>query len=372
MKIPVLLMARELDLGGSERQMTEIALGLDRNRFDPHVGAFRPQGLRADDLRAAGVPVMHLPVYSFRSAAALRGVWQLASYIRRHKIRLVHTFDAPTTVYAAAVTHYLTSAVSVSSQRGHRGLTPEMRRLLRWTDRLVDGVVVNCEYLNSHLVRDEGVPAKRVHVCYNGVDFRKFRPGPRLRGPLLRDDALVIGTVCAMRPEKGLTTLVDAFARIRTIRPRMKLAFVGSGAMLDELQQHAKQAGIFADCVWQGATSEVPQWLRTFDIFVLPSVEEAFSNSLIEAMACGRAVVASNVGGNIELIRHGENGLLFQSRNVEALSEALRCLIDDGHFRQQLATSAERYVRARFSRETSANRMSQIYDELLATCVHSR
>src|SRR5580700_6208209 len=125
MRHPVLLMARELHQGGSERQMAETALGLDRNRFEPHVGSFRPQGIRGDQLRAAGVPIIHLPVYSFRSPAAVSGLWQLARYIRRHKIRLVHTFDAPLTVYATPAVRYLTPAKMLSSQRGHRNLTPE-------------------------------------------------------------------------------------------------------------------------------------------------------------------------------------------------------------------------------------------------------
>src|ERR1700733_207740 len=100
MKYPVLLMARELEAGGSERQLSEIAQGLDRSRFEPYVGAFRPNGLRGEQLRAAGVPVVHFPVYSFRSTGALTGALQLARFIRRQGIRLVHAFDNPLAVYA--------------------------------------------------------------------------------------------------------------------------------------------------------------------------------------------------------------------------------------------------------------------------------
>src|SRR5258708_14476680 len=116
MKIPVLLMARELNLGGSERQMTEIALSLDRARFEPHVGTFRPIGLRGDQLRAASVPVVHFPVHSFRSIAALAGVWQLGRYIRRHNARLVHRLDAPLPIYPIPVQKCFTHATRVSRQ----------------------------------------------------------------------------------------------------------------------------------------------------------------------------------------------------------------------------------------------------------------
>jgi glycosyltransferase involved in cell wall biosynthesis len=375
MKVPVLLMAREIEAGGSERQLVETALGLDRSRFEPYVGVFRPSSTRAGQLRAAGVPLVHFPVYSFRSPMALVGAWRLARFIRAHQIRLVHAFDAPLAVYATPVTRYLTSAVMLSSQRGHRELTPEYRKLLRWTDRRVDGIVVNCEYMRRHLTEEEGVPERLVRVCYNGIDLERFHSAPMRhpeavpRGDLppegITDDAFVVGSVCMLRPEKGLTTLIDAFARVRHLRKRMKLVLVGSGSEFESLQAHARQAGIFDDCVWQPATPEVAGWLHRFDIFVLPSLTEALSNSLMEAMACGRPVIASDVGGNPELIESGTRGLLFESRNVSALAGALTALLCDEQLRLRLGVAAESFIRQRFSREASAARMGEVYESFL-------
>ena len=364
-------MARELHhMGGSERQLTEIALGLDPARFEPHVGTFRPRGLRGDQLLAAGIPVVQFPVYSFRSWAALAGVWQLRNYIHRHGIRIVHTFDAPLTTYAMPVTRYLTRAAAVSSQRGHRGLTPEYRRLLRWTDHMVRGIVVNCQYLKDHLVSDEGVPDRLIHVCYNGIDLAQFRRGTSPRPAVLPPDSFVIGVICALRPEKGLNTLVEAFAMVRSLKPCMKLVVAGSGPVLPALQRQAEAAGISADCIWEPATSEVARWLSAFDIFVLPSLNEAFSNSLMEAMACGCAVAASSAGGNPELVSHGERGLLFEPGNAVALADALRQLIEDDAFRRKMASAGESFLREGFSRTASATRMGEIYEELLRDPIH--
>jgi L-malate glycosyltransferase len=365
MKYPVLLMARELEAGGSERQLTEIALGLDRSRFEPYVGTFRPKGLRGDDLRAAGVPVVHLPVYSFRSRAALAGAWQLARLIRSRGIRLVHTFDAPLTVYATPVVRYFTKAVMLSSQRGRRELTPEYHKLLRWTDARVDGIIVNCQYLKRQLMEDERVPEPLIRVCYNGIDLEQFHPGPAERPRSLPTDAFVIGTVCVLRPEKGLAMLIEAFARVRKLRPEMKLVIVGSGPELASLQERARQAGVFDDCLWQGSTPGVAGWLRNFDIFVLPSLSEALSNSIMEAMACRCAVVASDVGGNPELIEHGVRGLLFESGNAAALAESLAKLIEDESLRRSLAAAGERFIREGFPRQASAARMAEIYESFL-------
>src|ERR1700689_3402658 len=119
---PVLLLARELDLGGSERQMTEIAKTLNRSRFEPHVGCFRPHGIRRAELAAASVPIVHFPLDAFASFAALDEAWKLRRYIHRHKIRLVHAFDYPLTLFAVPVARFLTAAVALSSQRSHRSL----------------------------------------------------------------------------------------------------------------------------------------------------------------------------------------------------------------------------------------------------------
>lgn len=358
-------MARELEAGGSERQMTEIALGLDRSRFEPYVGTFRPKGLRGDQLRAAGVPVVHLPVYSFRSRAALAGAWQLARFIRSRGIRLVHTFDAPLTVYATPVVRYFTRAVMLSSQRGRREVTPEYRKLLRWTDTRVDGIVVNCQYLKRHLIEDEQVPDRLIRVCYNGIDLEQFHPAPAERPESLPPDAFVIGTVCVLRPEKGLVTLIESFARVRKLRPLMKLVMVGSGPELAPLQDRAGQLGVLEDCVWQPSTPGVADWLRNFDIFVLPSFSEALSNSIMEAMACECAVIASDVGGNPELIEHGVRGLLFESRKAAALAESLTKLIEDEALRRSLAGAGERFIREGFPRQASATRMGEIYESFL-------
>ena len=158
---PVLLLARELDLGGSERQMTEIAKTLDRSRFIPHVGCFRPQGIRNAELAARGVPIVHFPVDSFASFGAISQAWRLADYIRQQGIRLVHTFDYPTTLFAVPVARLGTRAVVVSSQRSHRSLIP--RKYLRWirmTDRMSDAIVVNCEFVGRHLRKTKAFRAR--------------------------------------------------------------------------------------------------------------------------------------------------------------------------------------------------------------------
>jgi glycosyltransferase involved in cell wall biosynthesis len=345
----------------------EIARGLGAAGFAPHVASLRPGGLREQDLTAAGIPVASLGVSSLASAAATAGAFRLAAYIRRHEIRLVHTFDWPTTVYAVPAVRALSrGAMVLSSQRAHRELTPRAwRHALRLTDGMVDGIVVNCLFVRRHLMEDERVPADLLHVCYNGIDLQAFCPGPAERPAGLAGASAVIGTACALRPEKSLATLIEAFARIRPEHPGVKLLIVGDGPCLPDLQAQARGSGVAADCMFEPGTSQVPRWLRTMDIFVLPSRTEALSNSIMEAMACRCCVVASRVGGSPELITEDRTGVLFPCGDAASLARRLDWLLKNPPYRQQLAARGEQFLRQHFSLQLAVQRMGEIYSSLL-------
>jgi len=145
----------------------------------------------------------------------------------------------------------------------------------------------------------------------------------------------------------------------------MKLAIVGDGPVLQSLQAESETLGIRQDCVFALSTNQVAEWLRAMDIFVLPSLSEALSNALMEAMACGCPVVASNVGGNPELVWDGERGLLFESGDADALASALQNLIEDDARRKRLGQAGAKFLRERFSIQASAHRMGEIYEKLI-------
>ncbi len=361
---PVLLMIRELGLGGTERQLAAVASALDREKFEPHVGCFRDQGLRRKELEAARVPIVRFPLESFKRP--LCGAVAMTRYLRTHRIKLVHAFDAPAVIFGIPVAEIGGQVITVSSQRSHRALTPRWQHhVLRFTDRMADTVVVNCEYVARHLIEDERVPAGQIQLCYNGLDIGMFHPSERERPAELSGASLTIGIVTALRPEKDLGTLLEAFTQVRSARAGMKLALVGDGASKAGLQAQARVLGIEQDCVFAGATRDVTTWLSAIDIFVLPSVSEALSNSLMEAMACGCCVVASRIGGNPELVEHEVSGLLFEARDTVGLVAALRLLIGNEAMRQKLAQAGARVIREKFTLSASARRMEAIYSTLL-------
>lgn len=359
-------MSQKLAQGGSERQLTEVAMGLDRKLFEPHVAVLRPGGIRLDELRAAGVPTVCFPLQSFTSPSALSAAWGLNRYLRGHRIGLAHSFDVPANVFMVPVARASGVPVVLSSQRAFRSLTPKQHRpLVRFSDRLVDGIVVNCRAVERHLVGDEGVPAAMIRLCRNGINTEVFQRCAAERPRWPAGASLVVGIVCALRPEKDLPTLVKAFAFARRQQPGLRLVIVGDGAMRDPLERLSEELGQRDYCAFVPSTTEVPRWLSAIDIFVLPSVSEALSNSLMEAMSCGCAPVVSNIGGNPELVEDGERGLLFRAGDAEDLARCLSTLAADDALRRRFADASRRFIRENFSLADSVGRMTEIYLEML-------
>lgn len=358
---PVLLLVRELGIGGTERQLVETARFLPREKFQPHVGCFRPFGARRDELERAGVPILHLPMHSFLSPVLFSASRRLIRYIRKHNIKVVHSFDAPLNIFSVPIAKLAGVPAVLSSQRGHRDLTGSWtKRCLRVTDHLTDAVVVNCDAMRQYLVEDEGVPEDKIRICYNAVDVDEYaRREMASRWP----GKTVIGVVCALRPEKGLDTLLRAFARLA--RPDAMLAIVGSGPEEARLKSLAAELGLGVSCHFEPATSAVAVWLSHIDIFVLPSRTEALSNSLMEAMACRCCVIASRVGGNPELVEDGNDGLLFEVDNVEQLAAQIATLFDDPARRQEMGRRASAKMAVSFTYAHAAETMQNIYESVL-------
>jgi glycosyltransferase involved in cell wall biosynthesis len=359
-----MFMSRELGIGGTERQLVQTALTLDRTLFEPHVACFYGDGFRAAALREAGIPILELPVRSFMRWPALREAFRLARYLRKHRIQVIHAFDVPMDVFGVPVARFARVPVVISSQRAHRDLTPGLyTQLLRATDRMVDAIVVNSRAVERELVSKQHVPKALIRRWPNSIDPADFLPEPRRRQSIVAGAQLVIGSLCALRPEKGLELLLEAFAALRPTGAM--LLIVGSGPADAELKQRAAALKLGDRCRFVPMVTNAAEWLRSIDIFVLPSRSEALSNSLMEAMSCGCCCVASDAGGNPELVEHGLTGALFRTGGFEALAARLRELIEDASLRARLGKAASEHIRRNFSIEASARRAAALYTELL-------
>jgi glycosyltransferase involved in cell wall biosynthesis len=372
-KWPVLLAVTALSEGGCERDAARIAIGLDRQYFEPHIAVFRPGGYRTREVEAAGIPIVTLPVRSFMNASAIEGARVMGRYVREHGIKLLHSFDIPLNIFAAPVARWYGVPVVITSQLSHREMSPKSHRsALVLADRLSDRIVVNSKAVGESLRRRQRLAAERLYLCYNGVDPAHFSPGSGVRPEGFREDDLVVGSVCVMRPEKRMDWLLRTFARVVTgigkgpNGPRIRLLLVGSGPELPALKELRDSLGLGNVCHFEPGRPDVADWMRGMDIFVNSSETESFPNALLEAMACGCCVIGSSAGGIPELISHGEDGLVFDRTNEADLEEKLMSAVRDAELRERLRGNAVHTAHERFSMTVNVKRTEALYRQLLA------
>jgi glycosyltransferase involved in cell wall biosynthesis len=215
------------------------------------------------------------------------------------------------------------------------------------------------EHTNFVLNSNNGAeyrPDERIHA----IDTKRFKVDPNRS----QRGNLTVGSTSMLRPEKGVDTLIEAFAKLRT--PGVRLLLIGDGPEQAALEARVEALGIGDRVQFAGATVYTAPYLHQIDIFVLPSHSEALSNSLMEAMACGCAVVASRVGGNPELVSHGHTGLLFKVGDAADLAAQLECLVKDAPLRRLVAGSGARRIHTEFSIDASIRRFQELYLSLLA------
>jgi sugar transferase (PEP-CTERM/EpsH1 system associated) len=255
---------------------------------------------------------------------------------------------------------------------GKRRRYRHVRRLYR---PFVNRYVALSRHLEDYLERQVGIAGERVSQIYNGVNTERFRPSREGRLPIagcpFRDPGQwLLGTVGRMEAIKDPLTLAQAFVRIQehgSVPSRqLRLVVVGEGALRDAVRQVLERAGVL-DRVWfAGERTDVPEIMRGLDCFVLPSLAEGVSNTILEAMASGLPVVATRVGGNSELIESGLTGVLVPPANADALANAILDYLGDRSTARRHAKAALRVVEARFSLARMVADYSVVYERSLA------
>ena len=308
------------------------------------------------------------------------GVWRMRlemfKLFRRLKPAFIHSrnmsgLDALLPALLAGVPHRIHGehGWDVHDLDG-RAFKPALLRRLHAP--LVSRYITVSQDLARYLGRRVGVAARRVSQVYNGVDMARFAP-LRDRSALPRgfagEGTVVIGTVGRAQPVKDQATLLRAFAQLRADAPELgaalRLVLVGDGPRLQPLQALAQELGIAQQTWFAGASSEVPRMLAALDVFVLPSLSEGISNTILEAMASGLPVLATAVGGNVELVRAGEEGAFFQPGDAAGLASLMAAYSRDAALRQSHGAAARAGALARYSMPAMVQNYMAVYDGLL-------
>lgn len=252
----------------------------------------------------------------------------------------------------------------------HRGY----QRLRRLYGLFVHRFVALSRDLAGYLHGKVGLPEASIRQIYNGVDIRRFQPAAQreaLAGCAFgAPEHFIIGTVGRMQTVKDQTTLARAFVlalqQRPDLRPRLRLMMAGEGPLREPVLQLLAEAGM-AELAWlPGERGDVAGWMRALDCFVLPSLAEGVSNTILEAMASALPVVATAVGGNVELVEEGRSGFLVPPADPQAMAARIIELADDGERARRLGAAGRRAVEQRFAMPVMVAGYQGLYDELLA------
>ena len=359
--------------GGTETQFMTLARALDR-RFHVRFACLRRSGPFVDELAERGIPLDEYRVATFRSIDALKQQIRFARDVRRHGVDIVHTYSFYGNVFAVPPGRIAAPAVVASIRDRGLYLSKTQLRVQRLICRLADRVLVNAEAVKQWLVGD-GFPATKITVIPNGVDLNRFgatpNPGELRRSLGVPADAPLVAVVSRLHRLKGIEDFLDAAALIATTHPSVYFLVVGqpspvdNHAYLDSLVARAQQLGIGDRVIFTGLRSDVPALLSIVNVSVMPSLNEALSNVLLESMAAGAPVVATDVGGTTEALRDGHTGLLIPPSHPAALAAAIDCLLSNPSRARELGQSARRTITERFSLERMVAATAEVYEELL-------
>ncbi|MCL4401856.1 MAG: glycosyltransferase [Acidobacteria bacterium] len=368
-RIPICLLVDTVACeAGTERQVSETVARMDPARFDVHLCCLEASA-QLDKLarycRTAVFPLTR--VHSLNGWSQIR---RFRRYLNEHGIQIVQAFMVKTTIFGVLAVRGSSCPVVITS-RLNTGYwyTPVWIRIFRYLNRYTTRVVANSEGAKKIAMAAEMLPADKVDVIYQGVDMARYareRGDPALPGQIgIPDYAKVVGMVANLRPVKDVALFLRAAKLVSEKVPESAFVIVGQGPQREELGRLAAELGIGNRVFFADGRGAVPDHLRRMCIGCLSSRSEGFSNAILEYMAAGLPVVATDVGGNGEAIAGGETGYLVRERTPEAFARPLVELLCDEDRRAAMGRRSFERCRERFEINAGIRRLEDYYRSLL-------
>jgi glycosyltransferase involved in cell wall biosynthesis len=344
----VLHLVESLERGGLERVVVNLSLAQQAAGHSVAVVCLFREGMLATELLEAGVRV----TCARKSTSLDRGA---LLHVRRElasaRADVLHTHNAMANYYGVLAAMGRRVRV-VNTRHGMGSPSPKAlsEQLYRMSLLRTAAVVAVCEHARSHFVNTRIVPAKLAHVVRNGIRVQDFVPAsPEARAHArarlgIEARAYVIGTVGRLNSVKDHALLIDAFAALQRQMPDSRLVLIGDGDLRSTLQEHATRAGIARLVTFAGDRGDVPHLLPALDVFALTSITEGYSIALLEAAAAGLPVVATDVGGNREIVQDGSTGVVVRDRAVQSFVREFALLAGSDERRVEMGRSARRWA----------------------------
>ena len=361
----------QLTHGGAERQLYELVRGIDANSFQPFVYCLSEKTVPFGDLiRESGAELRVLHRRCHFDMARMR---ELASLLRRDRIDILHSFLFKANGYAwpahflAGVPHLVTSARSCNTELGF--LRDWVNRLAFWSS---DVIICNGEAVRSFVAQHFNVPIQKSVVIHNGIDLDRFQTSlvPLTSNGLdLKPAHRLVITVARLVPEKDIELFIEAAKLLGHEYADVRFLIVGDGPCRSDLMRCASENGLDGKISFLGERDDVPQLLATADVFWLTSKWEGLPNVLLEAMTCGKPVVARDVGACRELINNNENGFLVSGRDAKKFAHYTVGLLTNPAHARAMGLAGRKLVKEKFSVARMVKATQALYDSVIEKSV---
>lgn len=352
--------------GGTEVQVMNLTRNLNRERYDISFACLRKYGQFLGELEEMQIPVTEFPIDSLYKPNTFRQMLRLSQHIRKQRIQIVHSYNFYANMFAipAAKMAGVPSVVASVRDRGVY-LDKKQRLANRMVLSMADRILVNAESIKDWLL-DEGLSGENIGVIPNGLDMSRFELNNE-DNAIRREFSIPLTSPLVMmlsrlNPQKGVDDFIKAAAQVVKKHPDTRFMIVGEKiadggngqitkdqAYHDQLQKLVDDHGLQESLIFAGHRDDIPALLSEADVSVLPSHNEGLSNTLIESLAAGAPIVTTRVGGNPEVVKDGENGLLVPVQDAPAVAEAICKLLENPELTASMARANKQRARDVFS-----------------------
>lgn len=368
------MLITDLAHGGAETQVSHLAMRLKARGWEVLVVSLMPPKTYVAELKAFGVPIFSLGIR--RKLPDPRPILKLAQLIREWHPQIVHSHMVHANILARLVRPLAWPPVLICTahsidEKGRKGSGKLRELLYRLTDPWCDLTTQVSRSGLERYVQVGAVPRPKIKYIPNGVSIERFRPDPearkRLREELGLDKAFAWLAVGRFDPPKDYPIMLRAFAVVLGKRPEAQLLIAGDGPLRPSIEKLAKDLGIGAQVKFLGIRRDIHELMNAADAYVMSSAWEGMPMVLLEACATGLPVVATNVGGNREIVQDGVTGFLVPPKDSEALAQAMLRLMNlSAEERQRMGQAGREHIKANFSLDRVVDQWEALYKELLA------
>ena len=361
----ILHITHSLNIGGLERVVVDLAKGFKKKGHVVSICCLDgkdPLGIEAERVGVKVFPLNKKPGIAWSLPH------RIAEIIKAEQINLIHTHNEAGLIYGSTAALFAGVRRIVHTEHGKESSYDRkkvIRIIERYLLRKVNGVVAVSEDLRTKIVNWHGLQNDKIHVISNGIDIVSFgrKEARKVKRSKMgfKDENFVIGNVASLLFLKNHNFLLGIFRELLKELPTLKLVLIGDGPLRGDLEFSAMKMGISNNVLFLGPRKDVVELLPILDLFVLPSLTEGISLSLLEAMAAGIPVVASAVGGNSEIIESWKNGFLIPLESEEEWVRTMKTIIQNIDLRRSVSKMAEQTVAQRFSLTMMMDRYERLY-----------